>query len=82
MVIPCIKVLSRELPPGGRVHGRFIFGMTSDAHGRLTDLCLISSDLGDTPRTLSCVAEAARAAQLIVVPDLREEPWKITWMLD
>jgi hypothetical protein len=79
----CVPQLVKELPPRrGNVHGRFILGMTSDQDGSLTELCLISSDLGDTPRALECVVATVRDWNPRVDANLKEEPWPITWMLE
>lgn len=77
----CIPYLSRELPEG-KVHGRFLFGVSSDEQGSVTDVCLISSDLGDTPLALLCAAEVARRFSPRVRPNVKEEVWHLTWTLD
>ncbi len=78
----CNPVLRREAVQGPDiVHGRFVFGLSTDAEGRVSDLCLIDTNLGNTPDTLTCVARAARAEGLHLEPNQKEQPWSVTWAL-
>lgn len=78
----CRPLLRREAAQDHQfVHGRFVFGLSTDAEGRVSDLCLIDSNLGNTPDTLSCVARAARAEGLRFEPSQEARPWAVTWSL-
>jgi hypothetical protein len=78
----CNPVLRREAAQGPHfVHGRFVFGLSTDEQGRVSDLCLIDTNLGNTPDTLSCVARAARAEGLRLEPNQKTQPWPVAWAL-
>ncbi len=81
-MMACVPELSRETPRGTKVHGRFLFGVTTDAQGGLTNLCLIDTDLGKTPGTLRCAAWVARSGKVKFQPDLKDWLWKLTWVLE
>ncbi len=78
----CLPFLRSEAPKGYKfVHGRFVFGLSTDAQGQVSNLCLIDTNLGNTPDTLSCVARAARAKGLRLEPNQKSQPWPVTWAL-
>jgi hypothetical protein len=59
----CTPFLKREAvqsPPF--VHGRFVFGLSTNAAGRVSNLCLIDTNLGNTPRhaDLRCARRPCR----------------------
>jgi hypothetical protein len=81
-IAACNPLLRRETVQGPDfVNGRFVFGLSTDAEGRVSDLCLIDTNLGNTPDTLSCVARAARAEGMKFEPNLKAQPWSVTWAL-
>ncbi len=78
----CTPVLRREAVQGPNIiHGRFVFGLSTDAQGQVSNLCLIDTNLGNTPDTLSCVARAAGAKGLRLEPNQKSQPWPVTWAL-
>ena len=81
-IAACTPLLRREAVQGPQfVNGRFVFGLSTDAEGRVSDLCLIDTNLGNTPDTLSCVARAARAEGLRLEPNQQAQPWPVSWNL-
>jgi len=82
-VSSCTRALAIDLRAvRGKVEGTFALGVTTDQHGRLTDLCLIGSNLGETPLALDCVARLAPTLPVTLDPNLVEAPWLIHWFLD
>jgi hypothetical protein len=77
----CLRYLYREIATE-RANGRIILGITSSSGGKLTNVCLISSNFGDIPNTLECVARIARNWSPQVVPNLHEEPWRINLIIE
>lgn len=78
----CNPVLRREAVQGPDIiHGRFVFGLSTETEGRVSNLCLIDTNLGNTPDTLTCVARAARAEGLRFEPNQKAQPWPVTWSL-
>jgi hypothetical protein len=81
-IAACNPILRREAVQGPSfVNGRFVFGLSTDAEGRVSELCLIDTNLGNTPDTLSCVARAARAEGLRLEPNQKAQPWPVSWSL-
>lgn len=81
-VSDCVRFLQRESPRNARwVYGRFIFGVTTDSKGAATNICLIDTNLGNTPETLLCVARVARE-EVKFEADQKDWPWKVTWVLE
>jgi hypothetical protein len=82
-MMDCVPFLRQEAPPSDRVvHGRFVFGISTNAEGRVTDLCLIDTNLGKTPETLLCAARIARSERVRFVPGQKDQPWRVTWILE
>lgn len=80
---PCAQRLTEDIssPRGAKIRGSFIMGLSTDERGRLTDLCLADSDLGDTPVTLDCVAQVVSDVAGLA-PNLSEARWDVHWFLD
>jgi hypothetical protein len=81
LLAPCIEPLKHESPPQ-RFLGRVVLGFSSDAEGNLNDVCLLTSDMGETVRTLECVAELARHWKEKVLPNQTAHPWPVSFYLD
>jgi len=71
-----------SVPAGATVHGRFVFAFSTGENGLLSDLCLVTSNMGDTPDTLRCVVDRFRGLNAVLLPNLKNETWVVTWILE
>jgi hypothetical protein len=62
--------------------GSVVLGVTTAADGQVRDVCLLHSDLGNTPAMLDCFARGLRAVPVRVMPNQIEIPWEFIWSPD
>ena len=79
---PCVRMLFGEMPPRGTSVGKIVLRGTVGEDRKLTDLCLVAADLGDTPRTLECSANGAAGWTFDTEPIGNKVTWPITYWLD
>lgn len=82
LLLPCSLMLKNScLQSDAEWRGSIRFRLSSDAGGRLTDVCVAGGNFGDVTEYVGCVAADIKRLA-VVEPEMKRVDWTMTYVCD